>query len=556
MPSLLLQRLQLDVADAKAKYLGKLKHEVDKLEQKLVNTRHRSLHNARNVPEPFAESESEPSGGALAVAGGAAPGVVGTLFLGVKWLRCEKEAKVYVVVNVEDEELKSPVAFKDKEAEEHFTFEVSGRFAITDVCGHVSVRVYASNLLKVKDKLLGRVVLPVRSLLPHQNGHRRGGFGLGASGLYRLYPARLGTDRPVPGQICALKTGLESDAFDASAALALTHEFRLLPPYHERAVWPLYFGGGEKEEQRRQRRRAADARRRSRRSSSLQSLSATPQAVLDSVTEIKRNRSRIASVAAQIAGSLPVQLLLFLRSWETPAASALACLAVLAAARWMPAHALPWAVLAGVAALALLSKRTALERHTTWVLWDKEVTLDPDIGKTTFQRFTTVIDKMDDAGKALGSVAEAMEKAVNAFTFADEAATMGVLIACCAAALAWSALVHVSAWASINPLGVCGVAVLVLGAGPGPRPTADAEGKVPGARGSRSAGRLLRNLYRTVPSHDDLGSAWVASTQQIGDDEEQVHDDDEMDDDEVNNDLDMDRNDRHLEDDEDLFACQ
>jgi hypothetical protein len=394
--------------------------------------------------------------------------VLGYVKVRVKTLACEDVSKAYFELSVENERLKSPVAFvRDGKA----VWELEGRFPVTDLTGHLRIRVKSVSLLAAKDAHLGSVLIPLRNL--------RAG-----TTVYMPYPltrARTG----VPGHRRAMGSGLDHDKFDSSLALTVRHELFLLGPRKLR--WPLYL---------RNRRFAwLDAPKENR----VLAID-VPKELLASLSEVKRNAARIDAAVSEIFDSLPVLLLLHLRSWRSPATSAAACAAVLAAAKFMPLWAFPLAAVCCVATMCLLSKKTRHE-NANWRVWNDEIDEDPDQGLHTVQKLAKLAQGFDRGAKVAGIAATLLEKSVNCWNFSDATATQILLQSMFAAAALTAAGLQICALLGINPFGPLCLLLIV---------------PVPTHKGIFRDLRLKALcLLDTIPSHDDLGRAWLLKQQTI-----------------------------------------
>mmetsp|Transcript_13609 Transcript_13609/g.38635 ORF Transcript_13609/g.38635 Transcript_13609/m.38635 type:complete len:497 (+) Transcript_13609:89-1579(+) len=481
------QRWELDWADAKNRLKSRLRREFRDLERIVLDSapvqKYLTQHVLPDEKGDLLFENDEIAWLGLCEEDDAAMGVasrstIGTLKVRVRSLVCEQSlSKVYFELTVENETLRSPVAFNQGNGV--FVWEFEGRFPITDLTGTFCVKLYTSSMLKPKDQHLGTVIVPFFALLDR-------GALTSRTAVYAPFPSHTG----VPGHRRATGTGLDRDDFNDGMHLTVRHELCLDGP--KRLLWPLYL---------KNRRFMPSYARRENPRDRIQTLS-VPQELLASVSELKRNGARIQAALTEILNSLPMLVLVYLRSWQSPWLTGSVCLAAIIAAKWLPSWAVPLVLFVFLLAMCVLSKKTNHE-NANWVVWNQDIDSDSDDKLSTVQRLARLVINFDRAARLIGVIATLLEKAVNAWNFSDPIATvimLQLLFAGCVGA-------SISIYVCHDLLGVSfyGPVIVALLLVP-----------IPTDHGIFSAiKRVALAFFDRLPSHDDLGRIWMAKQQTV-----------------------------------------
>ncbi|GBG29048.1 Hypothetical Protein FCC1311_052702 [Hondaea fermentalgiana] len=420
--------------------------------------------------------------------------VIGRIRIRVKSMLVEKfgDTKAYFEIQVEDEKFVSPVAFK--QAGKAFVWEIGGEFDITDITGGFTVTVWSKNLLKTSDRLLGRVWIPFASY--DAKIDEEGRVNSTETGNYALFPVRTKSVRAVPGHRRAMETAMDKNEFLENLLLTVEHAVTLDEAHrYGGSLLPLYFVNAGYMHLAPQRKAGP-----------LKSLASSPQAILDSVSDLKRNAARIKSAVKAISESVPVQAFAYAMSWENPAVSVAGAIFSLLFSRYVTAPLLPVVCFLGFAISCLAARQPSKEKRSSWVLWNEEIDLDPELTLTPLQRYARIVQKIEEIAQLLNKVACVFEKIINLSNFADPNATKAVMLTLCAGSVLLGTAIFVSRSLSFSFPGLCLFFSIMY-------PLF--------VRSDRSKERVtwfetaMTGAYNRIPSNDDVGARWVTERQRM-----------------------------------------
>lgn len=418
--------------------------------------------------------------------------VIGRVHIRIKSMVAEKlgDTKAYFEVQIEDEKFTSPVAFK--QAGKSFVWEIGGRFPITDITGGFVCTVWSKNLLKTGDTLLGRVWIPLTNL--DAKVDKDGNVETVGTAAYALFPVRTRTVRAIPGHRRAMDTAMDRNEFNDKLQLTVEHSLVLDEAYRfGDSVWPLYYINAGYLHLMPQVKTGP-----------LKSLASSPQAILDSVSDLKRNGARIGSAVKAISESVPVLIAGYILSWENPLASATAAGTALLFARYVTAPMIPLVFFGFFVASSIAARQPLEGKRSSWAMWNDEIDLDPELSLTPLQRYARVVQKIEEIAGMLNNVACIFEKIINLSNFSDPNATRAAFMVLFIAASLLGFAISFARFFNFSFPGLCIFMWIIT-----PLFTS--------SQSSKERIWWLENaligVYNRVPSNDDLGARWVSDEQ-------------------------------------------
>jgi hypothetical protein len=212
---------------------------------------------------------------------------------------------------------------------------------------------------------------------------------------------------------------------------------------------------------------------------------------------------------------------------QDPKTSVLCLLLVAYGCAWAPAWLLPVNLY-----LIVLASTVTLhgkhEREREYLMWNEDIR-DPDDDLKPMQKLAKVIYLLEKFERWMGMFADAVERATNVFSFADERVTIAALLATGLLALFASALLYLTCPGYVFFLGFASllappVLTRALSSSSGRDVRMDDESLRSGGRVSQAIAvlklmaktpQLARNIFGRVPTDDDLGHRWIAKRQLV-----------------------------------------
>jgi len=473
----LLQRWELDLVDAKQRLRDRVQRELVLFEQKVTKSfdieddEEEPVSPSQKDKESLKELMVEQEDGLVAKKGRE---IVGHVKIRIRSVdNCKNETRVFFTLRVENEEMKSPVAFQE---DGNFVFESAARFAVTDISGALTCSVFGTKVLRPVDKLIGRVCIPFTYFL---SGKKEGTF--------QLLP--FPRERPQAGHIRAAGTGMDRVSMNEEcASISLSFEMEL----NEDKIWKLYFVND--------RFKGMNFASSSSSSSSSSKIGA-PQQVIESISHLKRNSARIGSAIEEITSTFLFMGLMYIRSWENIFLSSSCVLGIYSSVTRMPSFLIPWVVFCILATSCLVMKKTEDATHKQLVLWNDEITDDPEAGLNPVQRYTRAVSIIERISNLLDRIACFVEKIYNAMVVADEEASKGLFVICFMITAMVSIVLFLCESIGLSPAGLLAVLPLF--------PSALKENSIR----SNRVKIMANNLWQRIPSHDDLSRFWFLEEQ-------------------------------------------
>jgi len=419
----------------------------------------------------------------------------------------------------------SPVAKETPQLLGSFDFNHVVNFVAQDVNVDLNVEVWEKNVLTA-DHLIGQVVVPLTNILPQVKNVIKGAHPRHApyvlTGWFELFPLPAGRRKFVPASSDIAQTGM----WRAGVPLGFLRLSLELHLHGRISMWAGYALPRLEP--------VLGASAPPMPTGDLKAISA----VNESGRRFKRNFQRVKRGFSRLlsrgdAAWVPIRFLKLASSWREPRVSLLAVVFVYWGCIVAPPFMLPVNVF-----LVLLASTLALhgkhERERRYLIWNDDIH-DPDDELGPIQKVAKVIYLLEKFERWMGIAADNLERATNLFSFADERVTIAALLGCGLAALALSLALYVVTPGYLFFVGFAFVlmppslkrTVKRLSSPASPRPRAVEEESTTLRKGgplqqALAIGRLAlqapslgMNVFRRVPTDDELGHRWIARRQQV-----------------------------------------